>query len=198
MVDAGLREMVRPDAEGLAIRHGECEVVHVLIRRSVRPSIGLRGLCEHDHELGPTVPECDVSDAGILRERDESERFGVPARTRPDVCNEQLEVGEPGNGRRGHRFVDRGHGNDDSDRTREVRTDLRHPQKRRAGTTAGWAGAKRRRPATGALLRRPLPPDTSPPLLARKVAPTRMRGNTATVNGSKVPYSLSTVAPPVR
>lgn len=42
------------------------------------------------------------------------------------------------------------------------------------------------------------PPDTSPPLLARKIAPTRMRGNTATVNGSKVPYSLSAVAPPVR
>jgi hypothetical protein len=92
MVDADLREVVRPDAEGLTIRHGECKVVHELIRRLVRPPIWPRGLCQHDHELCTTVSERDISDSGVLRKRYEPERGAVPERARLYVCNEELEV----------------------------------------------------------------------------------------------------------
>ena len=104
MVDAGLREMVRPDAEGLTIRHGECKVVHVLIRRLVRRAKRPRVLCEHDHELCCTVSECDVSDTGILRKGCKPENGAVPARAGLNICNEQLKVGESGDWRRGPRF----------------------------------------------------------------------------------------------
>ena len=92
MDDADLREVVRPGAEGFAVRHGECQVVDELIRRLIRPASGPRGLCEHDHEPCTTVSERDISDSGVLRKRYEPERGAVPERARLYVCNEELEV----------------------------------------------------------------------------------------------------------
>jgi hypothetical protein len=65
-----------------------------------------------------------------------------------------LEVRETGDRRRGPWFFNRRHASDVSDRTRKIRMGIR--------TTARWAGAKRRRPATRALLRRPPHPLRAP------------------------------------
>ena len=91
-------------------------------------------------------------------------------------------MGEPGDRRAGHRFVERRHAST---------VDLALTAFAR-GREVG--GAQRRRPATSPSSPRPhlsLPlPVTTPLLLARRIAATRMRGIRVRVNGSKVPYSL--------
>jgi hypothetical protein len=124
MVDADLREVVRPGAEGRTVRHGERKVVHMLICRLVRPPGRVRGLREHNHELGTTVSECDVAATAVLGKGYKSEHGGIPARARFDVCCQKLEVRETGDRRRGPRFFERRHASDVSDRSPNDRTEL--------------------------------------------------------------------------
>jgi hypothetical protein len=151
MVDADLGEVVGPDVEGLAIRHRERKVIQILVCGIVRPTLGSPTLREHNYDLCATVSECDVSDAGVLREGEKSKRGGIPPSARLNIGYKELEVGKAGNRRTGLCLFDHRHATDTSYEARKGRIRLM------PSYGSGVEGAKRRGPATNPSSSRPPP-----------------------------------------
>jgi hypothetical protein len=105
MVNAELAEMLGPRTKGVAVRHGERQMVQRLVGRRGRRMACIWSRGKHDHDLCIPVPQGDVTDVEIFSQEAKAKHGAIPPSTGPDIRHQELDVREAGDWCARSRFV---------------------------------------------------------------------------------------------